>query len=111
MSKSIERLVLERALTLLQAGFSQRTYARDKKGRKVDWSSGKAVKFCATGAIRRATWELTGEEQGVIAQAVTTRLGRPAHDYDEAQGYLVWKNDFVGKKWVVRRFKKRLAHV
>ena len=62
MSKNIDRMVMERAIKLVDAGWIQGCWARDANGRCVDWGAEDAVAFCAVGAIMRATRELLGSD-------------------------------------------------
>ena len=60
MSKTLDRTILERAIKLVEAGWTQYAYARDANGKAVDWRSGAATSFCAVGAILRAMHDLVG---------------------------------------------------
>ena len=60
MSTTIEVVVLERALKLMEAGHCTHRFARDAAAYEVDVFSEDAVEFCAVGAIHRAYGEITG---------------------------------------------------
>lgn len=68
MSKSIESTVLERAMKIMEAGWTQDNYAEDERGEYVPYWSKKAVAFCAVGAIYRATMEVTGRRNMRLAR-------------------------------------------
>jgi hypothetical protein len=51
--------IVKRAKELLQSGWVKNHSAVDRTGNYIDLTSKKAVAFCATGAVERATHELT----------------------------------------------------
>lgn len=59
--------VLERAVELVEGGWLQGNFARDKDGNVVHSYSGDACSFCAQGALVRASGELGGDNCGPIS--------------------------------------------
>src|SRR5689334_11516028 len=66
MSQSLNRMVLERAIKLVESGWTQGTWARKKDGQPCDWDSDAAIAFCAVGALLRATREVLGIERNLM---------------------------------------------
>jgi hypothetical protein len=62
MSKTIDRMVMERAIKLVESGWMQGSWAQDRNGARVNWDAKEAVAFCAVGAIMRATRDLLGSD-------------------------------------------------
>jgi hypothetical protein len=60
MSKSLESVLIERAIALIESGWTQNAMARDMQGRIVCPRSKRAVSFCGYGALMRAAWEVGG---------------------------------------------------
>lgn len=101
MSKGIEKMVIERALALIEKGFMKKAVAATRRGKHVEVTSDEAVKFCAVGAIERAMWELTGQERFRDAVMIV-------HNVHER---LMSENDEKGKERVIQLFKQRLAEL
>jgi hypothetical protein len=56
MSESLDRTIMERAIRLVEAGWTQNAWARTAKDEAVDWEAKEAVSFCAVGdVVRRLT--------------------------------------------------------
>ena len=62
MSKTMDRMVWERAIALIEKGWAKYTYARDAKGNEVNMFDTSAVKFCAEGAVMRAARDVFGND-------------------------------------------------
>ena len=62
MQEERVKKVVEKALEYVELGWTQESYARDKKNNPVSPYVKEACKFCPTGAIRRAAWESCGNE-------------------------------------------------
>ena len=60
MSKTLNSVLIERAIELIESGWTQNATSRDEYGRKVCPSSKHAVSFCGYGALMRAAWEVAG---------------------------------------------------
>ena len=56
--------ILRRARNLMRKGWTKDAYARNAKGRGVNFKAKTATHFCATGALRRASYEITGSKCG-----------------------------------------------
>jgi uncharacterized protein (DUF2384 family) len=63
MSRTIDKVIYARAAALLKKGWTSNGLARNAKGRSVSPYSKTAVKFCAVGAIVRATYDVCGDEE------------------------------------------------
>lgn len=74
MSKSIEEVVIERALEILEKGWCREAYAEDVDGWPVSPYSKQAVAFCAEGAIKRATQEMLGPGRSRIAARIIRQI-------------------------------------
>lgn len=94
MSKSIERMVIERALKLMRNGWCRVTWAEDAAGNPVEWYSKRAVRFCAEGAIKRATKDLLGPRKVQVAN----RIIRSFDTKPDVRERLMAVNDGLGKK-------------
>lgn len=68
---ALNTIVLNRAMELIQKGWTQGTLARDKRGRPVIIIDEKACAFCLIGAIRRAEFEA-----GMFFESATTKVLR-----------------------------------
>jgi hypothetical protein len=95
-------MVMERAIKLVEAGWTQHTYARNKEGTCVNWRSEVANSFCAMGAILRAAHEVLGEDQSAgwirIAHIIA-----PVADDDRNLMYLNDTTDKEGTLAAMRR--------
>ena len=108
MSKTIERQVLERALKIMESGWTQGHYAQNERGDPAAYWSKKAVSFCAVGAIYRATMEVTGRRNLRLAlkfeEAIDRSLKSPF-------SCLLVLNDEEGWAAVRRVLRKRLKEL
>ena len=105
MSKSVERLVIERAVELLQKGHAWGALARDRYGTESDPWEHDAVKFCAAGALMRAAVALVGRDRH---EAVLDNVLRRF----EGVNFYEWEvdkiNDRKPKRVVVRHLERWL---
>lgn len=110
MSKSIERLVIERALEIIRTRWTWGAWAEDDCVMPVSPYSKQARYFCAEGAIKRATRELLGPGKSRVAARIIRHVDGPGR-YDDGQ--LLRANDSPrgGKRVVVRMMRKRLAQL
>lgn len=112
MSTTLEKQVLVRAHGLIKdrEHWTRGVEARAGNGREVSYSSAKAKRFCAIGAIRRAAWEITGDETvaaRVFAGIETWMLEEVLTGERE-----IWMfNDTRSHAEVVQLFEKALATV
>ncbi len=102
MSKSLKDQIITRALELVS---DERTWTRASMARTADnhtcsCTSPEAVKFCALGAIYRAAFELTGQQDVALVKAAVRQVG----DYV----MLPYVNDMQGRLRVVGLFRKAL---
>ncbi|KAB2938018.1 MAG: hypothetical protein K8F92_15660 [Hyphomicrobium sp.] len=98
MSKSIERMVIERAIELLKQGWTDGPLAIDAKGRAVSPWSEKAVAWCAWGSLQRAALEVTGKVNLRLVDKIEAGFVKN----------VVRVNEFEGKSAVLRVMRKRL---
>ena len=77
MRKAIS--TLERAVELLESGWSQEMSARDARDRQCKFDSPRACKWCATASIHRAAWEANTEAPWLCFHLVSRAAvqGRP----------------------------------
>ena len=101
MSKSIERMVIERALQIMKKGWCDYSWAKDAKGDRVAWYSPRAMSFCAEGAVRRAVRELAGKRNYKLAENILRRM--PEN--------IMVLNDGEGKRAVMKLMRQRLAEL
>ncbi len=66
MSKSLNRMVVERAIELVKSGWAKGVWALNQEGEPRDWDSPDAIAFCAVGALMRATHELLGTPRSLV---------------------------------------------
>ena len=112
MSKGIERIIVERALELLKGGHTRRTGARDGRGRYVVCTSETAIRFCALGAIWRATREVMGTPRGKGIASMTEReCGLTLDISGRIDRDLIEINDNKGKEAVLALFERRLREL
>jgi hypothetical protein len=62
MSKTLDKIIYERAAKLVESGWTQGAYARNGNGVAVSPFAKTAVQFCAMGAIQRAMSEVNGKK-------------------------------------------------
>ncbi len=62
MSKNINSALIERAISLTELGWTQNAFARDRQGRPVSPRSWNAVSYCGYGALMRAAWDMSANE-------------------------------------------------
>jgi hypothetical protein len=58
MTKALDQVVWERAIEIMNAGWTQNAMARDARGEVAPIQSKEAVAFCAYGALIRAAHEI-----------------------------------------------------
>lgn len=104
MSKSIERLVVERAIKIVETQWTQGQWGEDAQGFMVPWHSKKAVRFCAEGAVRRATREAVGSGSRRLATRIIGGMG-------EGNWCLLVINDRAGRRAVLRVMRQRLREL
>lgn len=77
--------LVERAAELVKerSGWTRRALARDRHSRPVSPSSGRAVRFCASGALMRAYSEQSGIEIRLVGEAAEETF-RPSRALDLA---------------------------
>jgi hypothetical protein len=97
--------VLDRAAELVERGWTQHVYARDKNGEPVKYLQREAVCFCAQGAIFRAAGMHSARSQTRGFQAIRL-LGQAARWRQVA----LW-NDHPGRRQatVVKTLRKAAA--
>jgi len=71
------KATLEHAASLIEKGWCQGAFAKDKNGKPVVAASPEAVAWCAAGAVMRAmhdknTWHLSGQIWGAIKSVIGT---------------------------------------
>jgi len=95
---------LREARRLIKKGWSRKAYARDRWRHPVDSSSKRAVCFCATGAINRATWgknfSITEQAETQIKNVISSNGFHNIVDWNDAMGRT--------KQEVVRAFTKAI---
>ena len=101
MSKSIEALVIERALQIMKRGWTNLTWAKDAEGNQVAWYSPRAVSFCAEGAVRLAVRELVGKGNHQLGETILRRM----------PNNVLVVNDGEGKRAVMKLMRQRLAEL
>ena len=76
--------ILTHAYTLIKKGWTRKYFAINKHGKGVDWSDEQACRFCLTGGIRRATYNLFPKEskqkQFIIANDATYQVSKYVTD-------------------------------
>ena len=107
MSKSLEWTIMERAIKLVEAGWTKLAWARDTHGIPVNWESENAVSFCAVGAILRSTRETIGPD--AIYTGISVRVcSLKGATYG---GDLMHANDTGTKDSTLALMRERLAEV
>ena len=102
----LDTLALARAL--VEAGWSRRYYARDRRARLVGITANSAARFCALGAIHRAAWEVAAlqdlpfEIESAVAQKAE-EVFRNAGGFVSHSDIAAW-NDSATKKRVLALF-------
>ena len=86
----IVREALKRTLTIVQAGWTQGTWARDRWSHEVSTSSPRACRFCLSAAVSRATQRNNYQTR----QDVLNALGNVIGKYNTVVGF----NDAPGRK-------------
>ena len=78
MSQTLERQIVERARALIatKKTWTRHAVARDKNDQLTGWGYPNAVRWCAEGALLRATHDLTGdvERTGDLAMQTAFRI-------------------------------------
>jgi hypothetical protein len=105
MSKSIDRMVMERAIKLVEAGWTQGSWAQDRNGNRVDWDTEEAVSFCAVGAIMRATRELLGSD--ILPYIWSFR--RPSCLTGDEAADMMARNDVGTKEMTLEMMREKLT--
>jgi hypothetical protein len=102
MSKSLKHQIIARAFELVsdEHTWTRASMARTADNRPCSCTSPEAVRFCALGAIYRATFELTGQQDATLVQAAVRMVG----DYVA----LPYFNDMQGRRRVVELFGNAL---
>lgn len=110
MSKTIDRLVLERTLELITAGHCKRSAAKDSLGNHLDVAGAEATHFCAAAALVRATEEIMATKKA--SGQIFERLSEAYGGEEEYVHFLVEMNDGKdGKRRVIAHFKRRLREL
>lgn len=84
MNAAVE--ILKGARALVEQGWCQRAYARDESGAPVAPTEAKAVEFCATGAIVKASIGQTDGAFGAAIERLQAALGI-------AEGITFWNDN------------------
>jgi hypothetical protein len=105
MSKTINRMAMERAIKLVEAGWTQGSWAQDSNGACVDWDAKEAVSFCAVGAIMRAMRELLGSD--ILPFIWPYR--RPSFLSGEEAADMMARNDVGTKEMTLEMMREKLA--
>jgi len=109
MAKTVNRQIVERARVLVagKETWTRFAVAKCTDGyRTTPWLPG-AVKFCAVGALQRAAYEVTGDEQ--LALKVVPMIAADMTDPRKvAVSKLMFVNDFRGRQAVLRLFDRYL---
>ncbi len=102
MAKPLKHQLLSRALQLIsdERTWTQRAIARTAADKPCCAADPKAIKFCALGAIQRASFELMGEVDGDLTKAAVRHVS----------GYfaLPFINDSEGRQVVISLFQMAL---
>jgi hypothetical protein len=103
MSKSLKHQIVNRAFELVsdERTWTRASMARTGDNRPCSCTSPEAVRFCALGAIYRAAFELTGQQDATLVQAAV----REVCDYVQ----LPYINDMNGRLRVVELFRNALV--
>jgi hypothetical protein len=104
MSKSLNRMVMERAIELVESGWTKGLWAQDRNGKPRDWDSGEAVAFCAVGAIMRATHELLG-----MPRPLVWSFGRMGFLTGDEAREMIYKNDEGTQESALMMLREKLA--
>ena len=102
MAVSLQKRILLKAADLLEdpRRWTRSVEARDASGRSVRWSSPKAVRFCAIGAIERVS-----AEHGVSSLLVEKFIENKG-----SFGRLIDLNDMKGRKAVITDLRRLARH-
>ena len=96
MSRSIQTEVVERAIALLEKGWTYGAFARDAHGREVPVLSRRAARFCGVGALDRAHHDLG--------------LNVPVVKLSQRSRYLLaTRNDVQGKEEALRMLRQLIS--
>src|SRR4051795_3059614 len=107
MSKPLDQIIMRRAIELVEAGWTQYTYARDMKGAFVNCHSPEAVSFCAVGAVMRAMDEVLSPEQ---AQSFC-RFSKLVAPLNERPYNLMYINDSTDKEQTLAAMRRCLTQL
>lgn len=99
--------LLKHAIAILNKGWCVGMFAATPNGKGVTWSAKSATKFCASGALHKASTKFTRDRNSVRSLAATLLDSKEVlapHDAD----CLVQFNDSVAKdkRAVTRKFSK-----
>lgn len=103
---------MERAAELVQRGWCKFVEARDKRGRRVSAVSERAVGWCATGAIVRAIYDVTGRETDSLYYdplAPALRILWLAANASDGRDIPYWNNTRPNKRPVVDALRSASA--
>jgi hypothetical protein len=109
MAKTLQHQIIARALELIadERHWTRGALARDEQGAFCFWNSKEAVKFCAAGALARATAELLGSAHG--ADPLALEVTRAVMAANGATRCVQQINDIEGHAAVVRALQKALG--
>jgi hypothetical protein len=102
MGKTLDRLVFERAIELVRAGWTHGASARNIKGNRVEVDSKHAVRFSGYGALERAASELIAD---------WTDLGAYYVHLSEIAMHMPGFHDLRSKRQVLARLREKLAQL
>ena len=99
--------ILTHAYILIKKGWTRKFFARNSSSREVDVLSDKACRFCAIGAIRRATHDLYKHESTWFRRAKSNEAEHKFRQYAIDQGYKssVQFNDINTKSTILAAIK------
>ena len=82
------KTIFLRAAELVEQGWTTTTMARDKGGDPVWWDDARAVRFCAMGAVWRASADagLTLNDTRWLASLLRESVGNSASGWNDAPG-------------------------
>jgi len=93
MSRSLQTEVVERAIALLEKGWTYGAFARDAHGHEVPVLSERAARFCGLGALDRAHYDF-GLNVPIVKLSQRTRY------------LLATRNDVQGKEEAIRMLRE-----
>ena len=100
--------ILTHAYTLIKKGWTRKCFARNKHSKAVTWDSEQACRFCAVGAIKRATHNLFPKDTHETKQYKSnTAIGLlREHALDQGYKSTVRFNDCSTKAEVLNAIKQ-----